>query len=137
VPPGKEPPVRQTAAGGVRGPAMLRVRIIPALLLRERSLVKTRRFRGIDYIGDPCNTLRIFNELEVDEIAVLDIAASRTGSEPDFELLRDIASECFMPLAYGGGLRTFEHAQRVFGIGFEKVIVNSHAHERPQLIEEI
>ena len=116
---------------------MLRVRIIPALLLRERSLVKTRRFRGVDYIGDPCNTLRIFNELEVDEIAVLDIVASRTGKEPDFELLQDIASECFMPLAYGGGLKTFDQAQRVFGIGFEKVIVNSHAHERPALIEEI
>lgn len=116
---------------------MLRVRIIPALLLRERALVKTRRFRQFDYIGDPCNTLRIFNELEVDELAVLDITASRKGCGPDFELLRDIATECFMPLAYGGGLRSFEDAAQVFGIGFEKVVINTHAHDHPDLVTEI
>lgn len=116
---------------------MLRVRIIPALLVRDRALVKTRRFRGGDYIGDPCNTLRIFNELEVDELVVLDIAASRAGRGPDFELLRDIATECFMPLAYGGGLRSFDQAAQVFAIGFEKVVVNSHAHDDPALLSEI
>ncbi|MGX7927488.1 AglZ/HisF2 family acetamidino modification protein [Tsuneonella sp. HG094] len=116
---------------------MLRVRVIPALLLRHGSLVKTRRFRGTDYIGDPCNTLRIFNELEVDELAVLDIEASRECRGPDFDLLADIASECFMPLSYGGGLTSFEQAARVFGIGFEKVIVNSAAYNRPELLTEI
>jgi cyclase len=116
---------------------MLRTRVIPALLLRHGSLVKTRRFRAADYIGDPCNTLRIFNELEVDELAVLDIAASGEGRGPDFELLAEIASECFMPLAYGGGLTSFDQAARVFGIGFEKVIVNSHAYRRPELLSKI
>ena len=116
---------------------MLRVRVLPALLLRDGALVKTRQFRGIDYVGDPCNTLRIFNELEVDELATLDISATRNGREPDFELLQDIASECFMPLSYGGGIRTFLHAKRIFEIGFEKVIVNSHAHEKPELVEQI
>lgn len=116
---------------------MLRVRVIPALLLRRRSLVKTRRFRGTNYVGDPCNTLRIFNELEVDELAVLDIAASRERRGPDFDLLGEIASECFMPLAYGGGVTRFDQAARVFGIGFEKVVVNSHAYQRPELLTEI
>lgn len=116
---------------------MLRVRIIPALLLRQGSLVKTRQFKGADYIGDPCNTLRIFNELEVDELAVLDISASRERRGPDFGLLSDIASECFMPLSYGGGLRTFDDAARVFATGFEKIIVNSHAFDRPEFVTEI
>lgn len=116
---------------------MLRVRVIPALLLRRGSLVKTRRFRAPDYIGDPCNTLRIFNELEVDELAILDVVASREGQRPDFELLADIASECFMPLSYGGGLRTMDDAARVFSTGFEKVIVNSHSFERPEFLTEI
>lgn len=116
---------------------MLRTRIIPAMLLRHGSLVKTRQFRAHDYIGDPCNALRIFNELEVDELAILDVTASREGHAPDFELLADIASECFMPLSYGGGLRSFEDAARIFSNGFEKVIVNTHAYERPEFITEV
>lgn len=111
--------------------------MIPALLIDRGALVKTRNFAGKHYVGDPCNTLRIFNELEVDELVVLDISATPQKREPDWELMRDIASECFMPLAYGGGLRTFEQAQRVFGIGFEKVVLNSHAHDRPELLREI
>ncbi len=116
---------------------MLRTRIIPALLLRDESLVKTERFRRFRYIGDPANTVRIFNELEVDELAFLDITASRMGHGPNFELLADIASECFMPLSYGGGLRRFDDVKRVFDIGFEKVVINSFAHERPEFISEI
>lgn len=111
--------------------------MIPALLLRHGSLVKTRQFRAPDYIGDPCNTLRIFNELEVDELGILDITASCEGHAPDFALLADIASECFMPLSYGGGLRTFDDAARIFASGFEKVIVNSQAYERPDFITEL
>lgn len=116
---------------------MLRTRVIPALLLRNESLVKTVRFGRFTYIGDPCNTVRIFNELEVDELLFLDITATSDGRSPNARLLQDIANECFMPLGYGGGIRTLEHAQAIFGIGFEKVALNSHAVERPQLIEEI
>lgn len=116
---------------------MLRTRIIPALLVDRGSLVKTRKFKGRNYVGDPCNTLRIFNELEVDELVVLDISATLDRREPDWALLEDIASECFMPLAYGGGLRTFDQARRVFGIGFEKVVINSELHARPEFISEL
>lgn len=116
---------------------MLRTRVIPALLLRQESLVKTRRFGRFAYIGDPCNTVRIFNELEVDELAFLDITATREGRPPNFSLLADIASECFMPLSYGGGLNRYDDAARVFDIGFEKVVINSFALKRPAFIEEV
>jgi len=116
---------------------MLRVRVIPALLLDDESLVKTEGFRRPRYIGDPCNTVRIFNELEVDELVFLDITATRDRRAPNFVLLADIATECFMPLSYGGGLTNFDDAARIFRIGFEKVVINSFAHERPELITEI
>jgi imidazole glycerol-phosphate synthase subunit HisF len=116
---------------------MLRTRIIPALLIRHESLVKTRRFGKFTYVGDPANTLRIFNELEVDELVILDITATSDGRGPNFDLLRIIASECFMPLGYGGGVRTLDHARTLFETGFEKVVVNSGAVERPQLVTEL
>ena len=116
---------------------MLRTRIIPALLLRNESLVKTVRFGDFSYIGDPCNTIRIFNELEVDELLFLDITATREGRLPNLRILRDIANECFMPLGYGGGIRKLETAKAVFDIGFEKIVVNSAALERPELVREL
>lgn len=116
---------------------MLRTRIIPALLLRDESLVKTVRFGKFTYIGDPCNTVRIFNELEVDELLFLDITATRKGRSPNLKVLADIANECFMPLGYGGGIRSLDHAKSVFEIGFEKVAINSCAVETPALLTEI
>ena len=116
---------------------MLTKRIIPVLLLRNGALVKTRRFGKFDYIGDPCNTLRIFNELEVDELFLLDIDASRIGRLADFNLLGEISDECFMPLGYGGGITSLDLAKRVFDSGFEKVSLNSSALENPSLITEI
>jgi imidazole glycerol-phosphate synthase subunit HisF len=116
---------------------MLRVRVIPCLLLKAGSLVKTVRFRRPAYIGDPVNTVRIFNELEVDELAFLDIAASVEERPPDLEALRRIADECFMPLAYGGGIRDVATAERILQIGFEKLIVNSAAFDDPPLITEL
>ena len=116
---------------------MLRSRIIPVLLLQNESLVKTVRFDKFSYVGDPCNTVRIFNELEVDELIFLDIMASRDGKSPNLRLLAEIADECFMPLAYGGGIRTFDQAKSVFDIGFEKVALNSHALNNPRLITDI
>ncbi|MCO7223797.1 AglZ/HisF2 family acetamidino modification protein [Pleionea sp. CnH1-48] len=116
---------------------MLRTRVIPALLLLNESLVKTYQFGKYRYIGDPCNTLRIFNELEVDELIILDIAATRTGCGPNFELLTDIANECFMPLCYGGGISEFDQAKRIFNIGFEKVSLNSSCFSRPELVTKL
>jgi imidazole glycerol-phosphate synthase subunit HisF len=116
---------------------VLRVRVFPCLLLRRGSLVKTVRFRKPAYIGDPINTVRIFNELEVDELAFLDITASIEERTPDLGALREIADECFMPLSYGGGIRDVATAERILATGFEKVIVNSAAFDDPQLITDL
>jgi imidazole glycerol-phosphate synthase subunit HisF len=111
-------------------------RVIPCLLLRQGGLVKTRRFAEPIYLGDPVNTVRIFSDKEVDELVVLDIDASRQGGEPDYETIEAIAGECFMPLAYGGGVRTIEQVRRLVRCGVEKVIVTSAAARDTTLITE-
>jgi cyclase len=116
---------------------MLRTRIIPALLLRNESLVKTIRFGKFTYVGDPANTVRIFNELKVDELLFLDITASRENRGPNLKVLADIANECFMPLGYGGGISSLDEAKAVFDIGFEKVAINTQAVAQPDLIGKI
>ncbi len=115
---------------------MNKTRVIPVLLLRGQGLVKTVKFKDPKYVGDPINAVRIFNEKEVDELVFLDITATPEGRGPDFELLSDIASEAFMPMAYGGGVCTLEQVRRIFELGFEKVIVNSAAYKNPGLIAE-
>ena len=116
---------------------MLRTRVIPCLLLRGTTLVKTVKFNKFEYIGDPLNTCRIFNELEVDEMTILDITASRENRGPDFKILEKLVSECFMPLSYGGGITSFEQAEKLFSIGFEKVVINSALFKTPELITQI
>jgi cyclase len=116
---------------------VLRVRVIPCLLLKDGGLVKTVRFKRPVYIGDPINTVRIFNELEVDELAFLDIGASLEGRSPDLGMLQQIADECFMPLSYGGGIRDVATGERILQIGFEKLILNSAVLENPQLISDL
>lgn len=116
---------------------MLKHRVIPALLLRNGGLVKTRKYRDPKYVGDPTNAIRIFNEKEVDELMVLDIEASRNGREPDYDVIGLFASECFMPLCYGGGIRTFDQAQRIFGMGVEKLCLQSAALADLKLVEQL
>jgi cyclase len=115
---------------------VLKIRIIPVLLLRGESLVKTVQFDKFGYIGDPANTCRIFNELEVDELAFLDITVSVENREPNLKILQEISNECFMPLSYGGGIRSVDSAERILGIGFEKVILNTYPFENPRIISE-
>jgi cyclase len=112
-------------------------RVIPCLLLADGGLVKTRRFARPRYVGDPINAIRIFNEKSVDELVLLDIEASRLGREPDYDLIARIAGECFMPLCYGGGVRTLEQARRIVACGVEKIAVNSMAIDQPALLGEI
>jgi cyclase len=112
-------------------------RVIPVLLLDRGGLVKTFKFRDPTYLGDPINAVRILNEKEVDELIFLDISATRDGQGPDFGLIERIASEAFMPFAYGGGVQTVEHALRLFSLGVEKVVLNTAARRSPQLVSEI
>jgi cyclase len=113
---------------------MLLTRFMPCLLLLNGSLVKTVRFRDPAYIGDPINAIRIYNDLEVDELVFLDIMATVEQRSPPFETLKEIASECFMPVAYGGGIRTLDEIAMVFRLGVEKVVINTQAIAEPELV---
>jgi cyclase len=115
---------------------MYRARVIPCLLVRDNGLVKTRKFKDAVYIGDPVNAVRIFSDKEVDEIVVLDIDASREGREPNYELIEEMAGEAFMPMAYGGGVRTIEQVRKLIRSGIEKVVINSAAVESMDVIRQ-
>ncbi|MFY0610403.1 MAG: imidazole glycerol phosphate synthase subunit HisF [Hyphomicrobiaceae bacterium] len=115
---------------------MLRPRIIPCLLIHERGLVKTRQFTDPTYVGDPVNAVRIFNEKEVDELLVVDIDATVHGREPNYELIGQMAAECRMPLAYGGGITSVDQVERIIRLGVEKVAIGSAAMSNPSLITE-
>lgn len=110
---------------------MLRSRIIPCLLVSNRGLVKTVRFGTPKYVGDPINAVRIFNEKEVDELVILDIDATLKGVEPDYDMIRAVAAECRMPLCYGGGVKTLQHALKIIRMGVEKVALSSMAVDNP------
>ncbi len=116
---------------------MKRIRIIPVLLLQNGGLVKTINFKKPNYIGDPINAVKIFNEKEVDELIFIDIDATKQRKEPDYNKIEEIASECFMPLGYGGGIKNIEQVKKIIGIGVEKVILNSSVAVNPKLIGKV
>lgn len=116
---------------------MLRPRIIPSLLVHEGGLVKTVNFKNPKYVGDPINAVKIFNEKVVDELAIFDIDASVLGKEPNYKLIENLALQSRMPLCYGGGVKTVEQAQRIFGLGIEKIALSSSIVQNPKLITEI
>lgn len=116
---------------------MLYPRIIPCLLVHNKGLVKTTRFKDPKYVGDPINAVKIFNEKEVDELIVLDIDASVKKQEPDYKLIENLAVECRMPFCYGGGIKTIEQAQRIFSLGVEKIAVSSLAVENKMVIADL
>lgn len=116
---------------------MLKHRVIPALLLQNGGLVKTKNFKSPQYVGDPINAIRIFNEKEVDELILIDIKATQSGRGPDYETIKQVAGECFMPLCYGGGISTVEQAARIFSLGVEKICIQSNAFTNLQLISQI
>jgi cyclase len=115
---------------------MLKVRVMPCLLIQNGKLVKTVKFKNPAYVGDPINAIKIYNEKEVDELIVLDISASVEKRQPNYELLSQIATECFMPICYGGGVNSMDQLKKIFSLGFEKVAINTFAAENPSFISE-
>jgi len=113
---------------------VLHTRVIPCLLLKGQGLVKTQKFKDPKYVGDPINAIKIFNDKEVDELVLLDIAASVEERGPNFKVIEEVASECFMPLGYGGGISSLEQIRTIFSLGVEKVIINSWAFDQPELV---
>lgn len=116
---------------------MLIARVMPCLLLRNKALVKTVQFKNPGYVGDPMNAIRIFNEKEVDELVFLDITRTVENQRPQLKLLAEMASECFMPLAYGGGISLMEDVDAIFSSGIEKVVINSHAVKDPTFVTRV
>ena len=116
---------------------MLLPRIIPCLLIHNNGLVKSVNFTNYKYIGDPINAVKIFNEKEVDELIILDIDASRNNSKPNYELIKKIASECRMPLCYGGGINSISDAKKIIRLGVEKISISTAAINNPILIQNI
>ena len=116
---------------------MLRPRIIPCLLVRDKGLVKTVGFSESKYIGDPINAVKIFNEKGVDELIVLDIDATVRGYEPDYPMIEHMAAESRMPLCYGGGVHRVEQAKTIIGLGVEKVAISAAAVNTPNFINQI
>jgi imidazole glycerol-phosphate synthase subunit HisF len=107
---------------------------MPCLLLKESRLVKTVKFKNPDYVGDPVNAVKIYNEKEVDELIFLDISATVNGRKPSFKTIYEIATECFMPFTYGGGINNLDDMKKIFTLGVEKVAINTYAFENPDFI---
>lgn len=115
---------------------MLATRLMPCLLMSNGALVKTVRFKQDAYIGDPVNAVRIFNQKEVDELILLDITATKEGRGIDFDTIDKVVSECFMPICYGGGVRSIEEMSRLYMMGVEKVSLGAAAFEVPGLVRQ-
>jgi len=116
---------------------MLYPRIIPCLLVKNKGLVKTVNFKNPKYVGDPINAVKIFNEKEVDELMVIDIDTTIENREPDYKMIKNLATECRMPFCYGGGIKTIEQVEKIITMGVEKVAISSIALENPSFVTEI
>lgn len=116
---------------------MLKTRIIPCLLFKDRAIVKSVGFSEIRMIGDPTTVARVFNQREADELIFLDIMATREKRGPNFKVIEEIAKECFMPLTIGGGIRNLDEADRLFQIGADKISLNTAAVKNPGLIKQV
>ena len=112
-------------------------RIIPCLLYDGSGLVKTVRFKNPSYVGDPINAIKIYNDKEVDELILIDINASKQKRKPNFDKIADMASEAFMPFAYGGGVKTYDDFAQLYTLGIEKIVVNSLIQENPDVIKNV
>jgi len=115
---------------------MLRTRVIPIIQINNRDLVKTVQFQHPKYLGDPLNAIKIFNEKRVDELVIIDINSSKNNAPIDFDYIESLCSECFMPISYGGGIKSMSDIKNLFSIGIEKVIINSLLIENPIIVEE-
>ncbi len=105
--------------------------------MQGKGLVKTVQFKNPIYLGDPLNTVNIFNKKMVDEIIISDIAATSASKPPNFELIQRIASVCFSPLTYGGGVSNLKDAERLFSLGIEKISINTVAFKNPLFVTEL
>jgi cyclase len=115
---------------------MLRPRVIPCLLWKNGGLYKTRKFKNPVYVGDAINAIKIFNEKEVDELVLLDIEASKQTKDPNYEMIKQVASECFMPLGYGGAIKNLDQIRKILSLGVEKILIQTAAVNNEKFLTE-
>lgn len=116
---------------------MLRKRIIPILQLDNDELIKSKKFQSHQYVGDPINAVRIFNEIQVDEIILLDVFKSKNKNDINYKIIKDIADECRMPFTYGGGINNLNQVKTLFSLGVEKISLNSSVFDNYELIKKL
>lgn len=116
---------------------MLKVRVMPTLLYKDYGLVKGIGFDSWRRTGSAMQQIKVYNMREVDELVFVDISANAEGRDPDYDLIDDLADDCFMPMTVGGGIRTLAQARRVLQVGADKVAINTGAVENPRLIADI
>jgi len=115
---------------------VLTTRVMPCLLVKNNRLVKTVNFKNPSYVGDPINAIKIYNEKEVDELIIVDITATIENKLPNFDLIKEIADECFMPVCYGGGISSIDQMKKLFYLGIEKIALNSSVVDNQKLIND-
>ena len=115
---------------------MFRPRVIPVLLLHNKGLVKTVNFGKSTYLGDPMNAVKIFNDLKVDEIVLLDIDATKENRSISVDLVKEIGEEANMPFSVGGGIKDLDTIKKLTHAGAERVILSSHAIENPDFVRQ-
>ncbi len=116
---------------------MRRVRVIPLIMIESGRAVVTQRFSKPIYVGDPINSIKIFNDKEVDELIILDITDKKVQNEPNQKLIEKMASESFMPLAYGGHVTKLSEAESLINCGIEKISFNTSLFTNPDLVREL
>jgi cyclase len=115
---------------------MFRPRVIPVLLLKNLGLVKSLKFKDYNYIGDPINAVKLFNDLRADELVFLDILASKEKRTIQLSFVQKVGDECNMPFSVGGGIKTIADIKQILNAGAEKVIINTYAAENPEFIKQ-
>jgi cyclase len=113
---------------------VLKVRVIPTLLHKSWGLVKGVHFDSLRAVGSPMQAIKVYNLRNVDELVFLDVTATSEQRGPDFDLIDELADECFMPLAVGGGIRNLDDVRRLLAVGADKVVIGTAALEQPEIV---
>jgi cyclase len=115
---------------------VLKVRVIPTLLHKGFGLVKGKQFDSRRAVGSPMQAIKVYNLRNVDELVFLDVTATIEGRGPDLDLVDDLADDCFMPFAVGGGVASVDDVRDLLSVGADKVVIGSAALERPAVVRE-
>jgi cyclase len=115
---------------------MLKKRVIPALLIKDNLLVKTKKFKSPRSIGSIIEAVKLYDLREVDELVLLDISNIKKNNEPNYSTIAEVSKECFVPFCVGGGINEINTIYKVLNSGADKVSINTQAIHNPKFIKE-